>query len=83
MHGFALNCDNDLAWFDRIVPCGISDADVTTLSRELERDVPVTEVLESVRRNLDRLLAWDEYERSPDIDHHEEPPTAITYGLTV
>jgi len=25
MHGFALNCDNDLAWFDRIVPCGISD----------------------------------------------------------
>ena len=42
-----------------------------------------TEVLEPVRRNLDRLLAWEEYERSPDIDHHEEPPTAITYGLTV
>ncbi len=35
MHGFALNCDNDLAWFDRIVPCGITDAEVTTLSREL------------------------------------------------
>ena len=30
MHGFALNCDNDLAWFDRIVPCGITDAEVTT-----------------------------------------------------
>ena len=26
MHGFALNCDNDLVWFDRIVPCGITDA---------------------------------------------------------
>ena len=25
MHGFALNCDNDLTWFDRIVPCGIAD----------------------------------------------------------
>ena len=35
MHGFALNCDTDLAWFDRIVPCGIRDAEVTTLSREL------------------------------------------------
>jgi lipoyl(octanoyl) transferase len=57
---------------------------VTTLSKELGRDVPVTEVLESVRRELDRMLAWDEYERSPDIEHHEEPAAAgITYGLTV
>ncbi|MDX3003417.1 lipoyl(octanoyl) transferase LipB [Kribbella solani] len=83
MHGFALNCNNDLTWYDRIVPCGISDADVTTLSQELGREVTVTEVLESVRRHLDVLLAWDEYERSADISQHEEPPTAITYGLTV
>jgi lipoyl(octanoyl) transferase len=83
MHGFALNCSNDLTWFDRIVPCGISDADVTTLSQELGREVTIAEVLEPVRRHLGELLAWDEYERSPDIDHHEEPPTAITYGLTV
>ena len=32
MHGFALNCDCDLTWFDRIVPCGIRDAAVTSLS---------------------------------------------------
>jgi lipoyl(octanoyl) transferase len=83
MHGFALNCNNDLAWFDRIVPCGISDADVTTLSKELGREVTVTEVLDSVRRHLDELLAWEEYERSPDIEHADEGPTAITYGLTV
>ena len=44
MHGFALNCDCDLSWFDRIVPCGISDAGVTTLSAELGRDVTVAEV---------------------------------------
>ncbi|HEY9366964.1 lipoyl(octanoyl) transferase LipB [Streptomyces sp.] len=85
MHGFALNCDNDLAWFDRIVPCGISDADVTTLSKELGRDVPIAEVLEPVRRNLDKLLAWEEYERTPDLDHEDDDPTpaGITYGLTV
>ena len=34
MHGFALNCEPDLAAFDRIVPCGITDADVTSLSVE-------------------------------------------------
>ena len=45
MHGFALNCDNDLAYFDRIVPCGIRDASVTSLTWELGRPVSVTEVL--------------------------------------
>jgi len=45
MHGFALNADPDLSAYDRIVPCGIADATVTSLSRELDRDVPVDEVL--------------------------------------
>lgn len=58
MHGFALNCDNDLSWFDRIVPCGITDATVTTLSRELERDVPVAEVLPVVEAHLGRMTQW-------------------------
>jgi lipoyl(octanoyl) transferase len=58
MHGFALNCDNDLAWFDRIVPCGITDASVTTLSRELDRDVTVAEVLPVVERHLGRIVQW-------------------------
>jgi lipoyl(octanoyl) transferase len=58
MHGFALNCDCDLEWFDRIVPCGIRDAEVTTLSRELGRDVTVAEILPIVERHLDRLVAW-------------------------
>jgi lipoyl(octanoyl) transferase len=58
MHGFALNCDCDLAWFDRIVPCGITDAEVTTLSRETGRDVTVAELLPIVERHLDRIVAW-------------------------
>jgi lipoyl(octanoyl) transferase len=44
MHGFALNCNNSLDAFRNIVPCGIGDADVTTISLELGRDVSVAEV---------------------------------------
>jgi lipoyl(octanoyl) transferase len=57
MHGFALNCDPDLSWFGRIVPCGIEDADVTSLSLELGRDVTVAEVTPLVERHLAASLA--------------------------
>ena len=57
MHGFALNCENDLDWYDRIVPCGIRDAGVTTLSRELGRTVTVEEMLPVVERHLQVLVA--------------------------
>ena len=56
MHGFALNCNNDLTWFDRIVPCGIQDAGVTTLSKELGRDISVTEVAERAEFHLHRVF---------------------------
>lgn len=46
MHGLSLNCDNTLEFYNYIVPCGISDAGVTTLSQELGRDVTVAELQE-------------------------------------
>lgn len=52
MHGFALNCSPDMTAFDRIVPCGIRDAGVTSLSQELGREVTVAEVLPVVEKQL-------------------------------
>jgi len=56
MHGFALNCCCDLSWAQVIVPCGIADAGVTSLSKELGRDVPVHEALPYVEKHLSDIL---------------------------
>jgi lipoyl(octanoyl) transferase len=74
MHGFALNCDVDLGWYDRFVPCGIADAGVTSLTEELGRDVTVHDVLPSVEKHLSDLLAWGGYTATPDYEPRPEPP---------
>ncbi|WP_314172570.1 lipoyl(octanoyl) transferase LipB [Streptomyces winkii] len=60
MHGFALNCDPDNTWFDRIVPCGIRDAGVTSLSDELGRSVTVADVLPVLEKHLRAVLESSE-----------------------
>jgi lipoyl(octanoyl) transferase len=78
MHGFALNCEVDLRWYDTIVPCGIADAGVTSLSRELGRRVGVEEAADLAEPHLRELLSWDDYTRSPDLS---ASPTGVQYGL--
>jgi lipoyl(octanoyl) transferase len=73
MHGFSLNCDVDLSWYDRFVPCGISDAGVSSLSWELGRDVSVAEVVPFIERHLTELLAWAPYDATPDYAPKPEP----------
>jgi len=48
MHGFAINCDNSLAGFRGIIPCGITDAGVTTMSEVVGRAVAPADIVESV-----------------------------------
>lgn len=52
MHGVSLNCDNTMEYYGHIVPCGIADAGVTTLSAELGRDVTVEECREALEKNI-------------------------------
>ncbi len=57
MHGFALNCNCDLGWYDVIVPCGLPDAATTSLRREAGRDVTVDDVMPLVERHLGDVLS--------------------------
>ena len=52
MHGFALNVAPDLSAFSAIIPCGIADAEVTSMERELGREITIADVQSSVERHL-------------------------------
>ena len=58
MHGFALNANCDLSWYDRIVPCGIRDAGTTTLSAETGRDITVAQVTPVMKRHLADVIGY-------------------------
>lgn len=56
MHGFALNVNTDLSYFNNIIPCGIVNKQVTSLEKELGSKVPMEEVKEKLRKNFEQVF---------------------------
>ena len=56
MHGFALNVNPDLSAYEKIIPCGITGAKVTSLTAELDREVSVIEVLPIIKKHIHPML---------------------------
>ena len=56
MHGFALNVNPDLSAYSKIIPCGIADAKVTSLSAELSRNVTIDEVMPVLKKHILPML---------------------------
>jgi len=56
MHGFALNVNPDLTAYSKIIPCGIADAKVTSLSTELGRDIKIDEVMPVLKKHILPML---------------------------
>ena len=59
MHGLAFNINTDLSYFEHIVPCGIQGKGVTSLSKELGREISLEEVKEKLKTHLGRLFDAD------------------------
>ncbi|MEX1002334.1 MAG: lipoyl(octanoyl) transferase LipB [Crocinitomicaceae bacterium] len=59
MHGIALNVNTDLAYFNHIVPCGISDKSVTSIKKELGQEVPIKEVQKALEENMANIFDFD------------------------
>ena len=62
MHGFAFNVNTDLKLFNGIIPCGITDKDVTSLNRELKKEISLNEVKEKIIHHFDVVFNYDQIE---------------------
>ncbi|MGA7837172.1 MAG: lipoyl(octanoyl) transferase LipB [Ignavibacteriaceae bacterium] len=60
MHGFAFNINTDLDLFNGIIPCGISDKEVTSLSKEINKDISISEVKEKLVNNFKSIFEYKE-----------------------
>ncbi len=61
MHGFAFNVKTDLSFFSGIIPCGISDKDVTSIKREIKSDVPIDEVKSKIVKSFAGIFGYNDF----------------------
>ena len=59
MHGFAFNVNTNLDYFNNIIPCGIADKQVTSLQKELNREIDLTEVKGKLQKHFVQLFKAD------------------------
>ncbi len=82
LHGFAVNCDTDLSWFDGIVACGLRDHGVTSLSELADRDITVTELQPFVTRHAEEVFRLEFGSRTTqELEIHEAAVVAGTGSL--
>jgi lipoyl(octanoyl) transferase len=61
MHGFAFNVNTNLSYFDGIIPCGIKDKEVTSLSRELGKNIDLNEVKKVITEKFKEIFGYDSF----------------------
>ncbi|MEJ7671228.1 MAG: hypothetical protein WKF59_00510 [Chitinophagaceae bacterium] len=59
MHGFALNVNTDLSYFENIIPCGIQGKQVTSMEKELKQQIDLEEVKEKLKKNFAEIFNVD------------------------
>jgi lipoyl(octanoyl) transferase len=59
MHGFALNVNTDLSYFNNIIPCGIANKQVTSMAKELGNELDYEEVKRSLKKNFQKVFEMD------------------------
>ena len=64
MHGFAFNINTDLSYFDGIIPCGIKDKEVTSLEKELGKQVELNEIKQKIIYYFKDVFEYDEVKES-------------------
>jgi lipoyl(octanoyl) transferase len=69
LHGFALNCTTDLSWYRAIVPCGLDDRGVTSLTQVAAREVTVAEALPAVARRFEEVFRRRLVPAPPEVSH--------------
>jgi lipoyl(octanoyl) transferase len=59
MHGIALNVNTDLSYFNHIVPCGIVDKSVTSMQKELGKEINLAHVQQVLKENMSTIFDFD------------------------
>jgi lipoyl(octanoyl) transferase len=73
LHGFALNCTTDVSWYDAIVPCGLANEGVASLSQLAGREITVADMTVPILRHFERIFGLELESRAEEADSFAHP----------